>query len=45
MNTFSTIILVLIVAGGFYFTYWAIQRTLHEASEGKTKSKKNRRKA
>lgn len=45
MNTISTIILITIVAAGFYFTYWAIQRTLKEEPTGKTKHKKSRRKA
>ncbi|MEZ4774241.1 MAG: hypothetical protein R3D00_13740 [Bacteroidia bacterium] len=45
MNTFSTIILIAIIAAGFYFTYWAIQRTLKEEPSGKTKSKKSRHKA
>lgn len=35
MNTFTTILLVVILLGGAYFAYWAIQKTLEEKSNNK----------
>jgi ABC-type microcin C transport system permease subunit YejB len=42
MNAFGALILIAILAGGGYFTWWAIQRTLNE---DKYKDRRTRRQA
>ena len=39
MNTFGAILLVIVLAGGVYFAYWGIRRTLAE-DVGKNRSQK-----
>ncbi|GAB4419784.1 MAG: hypothetical protein OHK0039_32550 [Bacteroidia bacterium] len=45
MSIFSTLLLVALLGGGFYFTYWAINRTLADSSgQGRNQRRKARKK-
>lgn len=39
MNAFTIILLIIVIGGGAYFSYWAIQKTLEDPKPTRTPRK------